>query len=126
MSQWRDVLTMLENATGGWVTTHDIYDELRVKNPSQRIDDIERLTAHTVLRETFYIRGARAARYRLKNLRAENPAQAMGGALPDPEAGPNSGRNGGDAPGVHSDAPACALSAGERAPQLHFDLGLAA
>lgn len=65
MSQWRDTLHMLENATGGWITTHDIYDELDIKNPSQRIDDIERLTGRRVEREQIVIKGKRATRYRL-------------------------------------------------------------
>jgi hypothetical protein len=65
MSQWHEVLKLMQNATGGWVTTHDIYDELHVKNPSQRIDEIERYGGYTVERETISIKGKRAARYRL-------------------------------------------------------------
>ena len=73
MSQWRDTLRMLENAAGGWITTHDIYDELDIKNPSQRIDDIERLTGRRVEREQIVIKGKRATRYRLAVQAALDP-----------------------------------------------------
>lgn len=63
-SQWRQVLHMLEHATGGWITTHDIYDDLGVKNPSQRIEEIEQ-QGYQVEREVIWVRGKRAARYRL-------------------------------------------------------------
>jgi hypothetical protein len=63
VSQHRQVLHMLQNATGGWITTHDIR-EAGIVNGPERIAKLRR-DGHRIEDETIKIRGKRAARYRL-------------------------------------------------------------
>jgi hypothetical protein len=72
---------MLQNATGGWVTTHDIRDELDLVNAGERIAEIRR-EGYTVERELIKIRGKRAARYRLARDAREEQRVVVDAAAP--------------------------------------------
>jgi hypothetical protein len=63
MTQHERVLHMLQNATGGWITTQDIR-EAGIVNGPERIAKLRR-DGHRIEDETIKIRGKRAARYRL-------------------------------------------------------------
>jgi hypothetical protein len=54
---------MLQHATGGWISTHDIR-EAGIVNGPERIAKLRR-DGHRIEDETIKIRGKRAARYRL-------------------------------------------------------------
>lgn len=86
MSQWREVLRLLENATGGWATTHEIRDELDIVNVPERINEIRTRGGVTIETEYIQIKGKRAARYRIAHDRKETPC-ADSGVADDGEGG---------------------------------------